>query len=92
LSEVTVVIPTALRAFTQGEQRVVVEADTVGQALGLLEDRYSGVLPQIVSPDGKLRPFVNLFVGETSTRSLAGMATSTPHGSVLSIIPAVAGG
>lgn len=92
LSEVTVVIPTALRAFTEGEHQVVIEAATVGQALDLLEARYRGVLPRILSADGSLRPFVNVFVDETSTRSLAGMDTVTPHGSVLSIIPAVAGG
>lgn len=92
MSKVTVIIPTALRAFTGGEYRVVVEADTVGQALNLLETRYSGVLPRIVSADGTLRPFVNLFLDETSTRSLDGMATTIPQGSVLSIIPAVAGG
>jgi len=92
LSEVTVVIPTALRTFTEGEQQVVIEADTVGQALNQLEARYHGVLPRILSADGRLRPHVNLFVNETSTRASAGMDTLTPHGSVLSIIPAVAGG
>jgi len=92
LSMVTIVIPTALRPFTEGEQQVVIEADTVGQALNVLEARYHGVLPRILSADGTLRPFVNLYVDEISTRSLAGMATVTPHGSVLSIIPAVAGG
>lgn len=92
MSKVTVVIPTALRPFTEGEHQVAIEADTVGQALQVLEARHRGILPRILSADGTLRPFVNLYVDETPTRSLAGMATVMPHGSVLSIIPAVAGG
>ena len=93
MSKVTVVIPTALRPFTEGKHQVAIEeAATVGQALELLEARYRGVLPRILAADGSLRPFVNLFVDDTSTRALAGMATKIPHGCVLSIIPAVAGG
>ena len=92
MSEITVLIPTALRTFTAGEHQFVVEAETVGQALNLLDARHRGILPRILSPDGTLRPFVNLFVDSTSTRSLEGLATPMPAGSVLSIIPAVAGG
>lgn len=92
MSEITIVVPTALRSFTGGEQRIVVEADTVAEALQRAEVNHAGLLARILAPDGALRPFVNLFVGSTSTRTLNGLATPTPDGTVLSIVPAVAGG
>src|SRR5262249_3151693 len=41
---------------------------------------------------GRLRMFVNLFVGQRNVRSLDGLDTELPDDAVLSIVPAVAGG
>jgi molybdopterin converting factor small subunit len=89
---VTVRIPTGLRPFSNGAAEIIVDADTLGRALSAVEDRHPGLSARILTPEGRIRPFVNLFVDETSARFMDGLDTPVPHGAVISIIPAVAGG
>jgi len=89
---VTVRIPTALRPFTNGAAEIGVEADTLGQALAEIEQHHPGLSARILTPEGDIRPFVNLFVGETSARFMEGLNTPVSNGAIISIIPAVAGG
>ena len=88
----TVRIPTALRPFTNGAAEIGVEADTLGQALAEIEQHHPGLSARILTPEGDIRPFVNLFVGETSARFMDGLNTPVSNGAIISIIPAVAGG
>ena len=88
----TVRIPTALRPFTNGAAEIGVEADTLGQALAEIEQHHPGLSARILTPEGDIRPFVNLFVGETSARFMEGLNTPVSNGAIISIIPAVAGG
>jgi molybdopterin converting factor small subunit len=92
LSRVTVGIPYALRPFTKGQAQITVEAFTVQHALSAIEQRYPGLCARILTPEGDIRPNVNLFVGEISIRDLDGLNTPLGDGEVVSIIPAVAGG
>jgi molybdopterin converting factor small subunit len=45
-----------------------------------------------VDDGGKLRRFVNVYVGEEDVRFAQGLDTLVPSGSQVSVIPAVAGG
>jgi molybdopterin converting factor small subunit len=54
--------------------------------------RHPQLLPRVLTPEGELRPFVNLFVDRDSVRGLQGLATPVPPGAIVSIVPAVAGG
>ena len=92
MSRVTVRIPYALRPFTHGAAQVAVDADTLGHAISMLEDRHPGISARVLTPEGDIRPNVNLFVDEESARSMDGLDTILRDGNVISIIPAVAGG
>ena len=92
MNRVTVRIPTALRPFTNGVAEITVDADTLGHALSEIERRHPGLSARILTPEGDIRPFVNLFVGETSARFMDGLNTQVADGTIISIIPAVAGG
>ena len=92
MNRVTVRIPTALRPFTNGAWEINVGADTLGHALSEIEKRHPGLLARILTPEGDIRPFVNVFVDETSVRFMDGLDTPLDDGAVISIIPAVAGG
>ncbi len=48
--------------------------------------------PRIVDEDGKLRRFVNVYVNNDDVRFEQDLATPTPEGAEVSVIPAVAGG
>ena len=92
MSSATVRIPTPLRSFTGGADEVSCEGATVGELLQQLSERYEGLAERILSDEGGLRPFVNVFLGSEDVRHLEGLDTPVEDGAVLSIIPAVAGG
>ncbi len=92
MSSITIRIPTPLRPLTGGESQPRVEGSTVREALTALESRHEGIRGRVLTPEGELRGFVNVFVGETDIRRLQGLDTALAEGSTLSVLPAVAGG
>jgi molybdopterin/thiamine biosynthesis adenylyltransferase/rhodanese-related sulfurtransferase/molybdopterin converting factor small subunit len=91
-AHVLVRIPTPLRSYTGGADEIPVEADTVRDALWAVGRKHGGILERVLSPEGELRQFVNVYVGAQNVRALNGLATPVREGDVLSIVPAVAGG
>ncbi|MEA3276687.1 MAG: molybdopterin-synthase adenylyltransferase MoeB [Pseudomonadota bacterium] len=89
MTSVTVRIPTPLRSLAGGVDEVRVQGITVGEALRALDD---ALLERILTPEGEVRRFVNIYLGPKNIRGLDGLATPITEGDVLSIIPAVAGG
>ncbi|GAB2780503.1 MoaD/ThiS family protein [Nocardioides salsibiostraticola] len=89
---VSVRIPTILRTYTGGESEVTAEGETLSGVLAHLESQYAGISARVLDDNGKLRRFVNVYVGSEDVRFLDDLDTATPAGSQVSIIPAVAGG
>ena len=89
---VSVRVPTILRTYTDGESEVSATGATLADVLDDLEASYAGIKGRIVDEDGKLRRFVNVYVGNDDVRFLDDLATATPDGTQISVIPAVAGG
>ncbi|CAA9345854.1 MAG: MoaD/ThiS family protein clustered with threonine synthase [uncultured Nocardioidaceae bacterium] len=89
---VSVRVPTILRTYTGGASEVTAEGDTLGAVLEELDVSYSGIKGRILDESGELRRFVNVYVGNDDVRFLDGLATPTPDGTKISVIPAVAGG
>ncbi len=89
---VTVRVPTILRPLTGGEAEVSVEGATLADVLDALEADHTGIRARVLDDDGKLRRFVNVYVNDDDVRFAEGLATPTPDGASVSIIPAVAGG
>ena len=92
MSRVSVLIPQALRSLTGGASVLKVSAGTVEQALTAIEHDAPGFLARILTPEGEVRPLVNIFVGDTSIRERNGLATPVAEGDIIAVIPAVAGG
>jgi len=89
---VSVRIPTILRTYTGGESEVPASGATLGEVLDDLESRHPGIRARILDDNGALRRFVNVYVGNDDVRFLDDLATPTPDGVQVSVIPAVAGG
>ena len=90
---VTLRVPTILRSLTGGESEVPVDgAATLTELLDKLDAEHPGIRGRVLDDDGKLRRFVNVYVGEDDVRFAQGLETPTPDGVTVSIIPAVAGG
>jgi sulfur-carrier protein len=91
---VTVRIPTILRPYAGGdaEVSVVPDPETLGGVLAALDAQAPGIGGRILDDAGQLRRFVNVYVDDEDVRFLDGLATPTPLGTSVSVIPAVAGG
>ena len=89
---VNVVIPTPLRTYSGGQKTVTVSGVTVGQALEALTATHPDLKRHLFSEDGRLRSFVNLYLGEEDVRYLKQDETPLTDGATLSIVPSVAGG
>lgn len=89
---VTVRIPTILRPYTDNSSVVQVEGHDVAAVVAALDATYPGVAARILEDDGTLRRFVNIYVDNDDVRFGDLLATPTPDGSEVSVIPAVAGG
>ncbi|MBP7778361.1 MAG: molybdopterin-synthase adenylyltransferase MoeB [Acidobacteria bacterium] len=89
---VSIHIPTPLRPFTEKLDIVQASGATVGEVLQDLTTRYAGLKQHLYAPDGRLRSFVNIYVGDDDIRYLQKEQTPVVDGQTLSIIPSVAGG
>ena len=85
-------LPTALRAFADKQEKILVDANSVGDALEKLFIRHERLRAQLMSPEGKLRSFVNVYVNDDDARDKQGLATAIHDGDTILIVPAIAGG
>ena len=89
---VSVLIPSALRAFVDRKSEIEAEGATVGEALAHVAAQYPDLKHQIYEDDAKLRGFVNVFVDGTNITKLNGLETPVATGATVMIVPAIAGG
>jgi molybdopterin converting factor small subunit len=89
---VSVRIPTILRSYTGGAAEVTAQAGTLREVIAGLDSAFPGIGGRILDDTGKLRRFVNVYVGDEDVRFADGLDTPVPAGIQVSVIPAVAGG
>lgn len=87
-------LPGPLRAMTDGRGHVEVETsgDTLQGAFDALFAGYPGLRDRLLTERGEIREHVNVFVGRSEVRSMAGLATPLANGMEISVIPAISGG
>ena len=89
---VTLRIPTPLRTFTGGADEIKVEGATVGAAIAALEAAHPGIRERVLSEEGKVLRFVNIFLNDDDIRFLDGLESPVKDGDSISVVPAIAGG
>ena len=89
---VLVKLPTILRKHANNEARVEADGSTLRELLKDLESRYPGITKNVVTTDGGLHRFVNVYVNDEDVRYLGSLETEVNEGDTVSILPAVAGG
>lgn len=88
----TIRIPAPLRQLTKGEAEISVVAETVAQAVDMLNAKYPGIKERIFDQSGQLHKFINIYVNGEDIRFLDNVETKIAEGDEISIIPAIAGG
>ncbi len=82
-------LPRSLVALLPGTPRVVeASGSDVEAVLGALEAAYPGILDRLCEPGPVIRPFINVFVDGAR----ADLPSPVAPGSVIHVVPAVAGG
>jgi molybdopterin synthase sulfur carrier subunit len=85
-------LPTVLRPAAGGKSTVSVDGSTIGEVLTNLVDANPGMKGQVLTDDGELHRFVNVYLNDDDVRYLDKLATAVSNGDTISILPAVAGG
>lgn len=88
----TFLIPTPLRKFAGNQSSVTVSAERMDQAIHTLVAQHPDLGRHLLDPERNVRSFVRIYVGDTDFRELQGEQTPLADHSVVSIIPAIAGG
>lgn len=89
---VDVRIPTVFRKLTNGDSDVQLEPGTVADLLAQLDDRYPGFKAQVLTEDGSLHRFVNVYVNDEDVRYADQLDTKASDGDTVALLPSVAGG
>jgi molybdopterin converting factor small subunit len=88
----TVIIPTPLRKFTNQTAKIQVDAGTVGEIIEKITLDFPELKKHLLDAKGSLRSFVNIFSGDDDIRDLQAEKTPVQQSSIISIVPAIAGG
>jgi molybdopterin synthase sulfur carrier subunit len=85
-------IPTILRSYTGGTKTVEGAGDTIAALLDDLDTKHPGLKGRLLTPEGGLHRFVNVYVNDEDVRFLGALDAKLNDGDSVTILPAVAGG
>ena len=89
---ITILIPTALRQFTDEQSEIHAEANTVAAALSELTAKFPDIQKHLFTEQNTLRNFVNIYVNEDNIRQKNGLETALAPNDTIMIVPSIAGG
>lgn len=88
----TLLIPTPLRKFTENQAQFSSSGTSVKEVIDDLINSYSGLKPHLLDADGNIRSFVRVYVKDEDIQVLQKEQTKVEADTLISIIPAIAGG
>ena len=88
----TVFIPSVLRANVGGAKSLELQGDSIRSVVELLVSKHPSLRSQLLSEDGELNRFVNVYVNGQDVRYMAGLETPVAPADEVRLLPAMAGG
>lgn len=88
----TVFIPAVLRANVGGVKSLEIGGDSIRAVVDALVERHPALKSQLLTDDGELNRFVNVYVNGQDVRYLAGLDTPVGANDEVRLLPAMAGG
>ena len=88
----TVFIPTPLRKFTNNTAKLEVQGSSVSEVVSKLTGNFPELKRHLINADGKIPSFINIFVDDDDIRNLQQEETAVKENTIISIVPAIAGG
>ncbi|HJW22994.1 MAG TPA: ubiquitin-like small modifier protein 1 [Candidatus Limnocylindrales bacterium] len=87
-----VILPAVLRSDAGGERVIEVAGSTIGEVVDHLLDRHPALRDRLVTSEGGLHRFVNVYRNGEDVRYLDGLATPVEADDEIRLLPAIAGG
>ena len=88
----TVFIPSVLRANVGGVKSLEIEGASIRGVVDTLVTQHPALKAQLLTDDGDLNRFVNVYVNGQDVRYLAGLDTPVAPTDEVRLLPAMAGG
>ena len=88
----TVFIPAVLRANVGGAKSLELEGESIRGVVSALVAKHPSLGSQLLTDDGDLNRFVNVYVNGQDVRYLDGLSTPLGDADELRLLPAMAGG
>ena len=88
----TVFIPAVLRAKVGGVKSLQLEGDSIRAVVGALVAQHPSLGSQLLTDDGDLNRFVNVYINGQDVRYLDGLDTPVAPADEVRLLPAMAGG
>jgi sulfur-carrier protein len=85
-------IPQVLRAAAGGNKQLELAGASVGDVVEGLVTEYPSLRGQLLTDEGELNRFVNIYVNGQDVRYLDGLATPVGERDEVRLLPAMAGG
>src|SRR5258705_7085795 len=85
-------VPTILRSYTDGQKAVEGDGENIAELLTNLDGKFPGFRGRLITDDGALHRFVNVYVNDEDVRFLGALDAKLSDGDTVTILPAVAGG
>ena len=85
-------IPQVLRAAAGGNKQLELAGASVGDVVNGLVAEYPSLRGQLLTDEGELNRFVNVYVNGQDVRYLDGLATPVGERDEVRLLPAMAGG
>lgn len=87
-----IMIPTPLRKFTNNTAHIVVDGASIEEALHHLVQIYPELKNHLFNENTELRSYINIFLDDQNIKDLNKTKTLLQKNSVISLVPAIAGG
>jgi molybdopterin converting factor small subunit len=87
-----VFIPAVLRANVGGVKSLELDGGSIRSVVEALVERHPSLETQLLTDDGDLNRFINVYVNGQDVRYLAGLDTPVAPADEVRLLPAMAGG
>jgi sulfur-carrier protein len=88
----TVFIPAVLRSNVGGVKSIELDGDSIRGVVEALVAKHPALASQLLTAEGDLNRFVNVYVNGQDVRYLAGLDTPVAPADEVRLLPAMAGG
>ena len=85
-------IPAVLRPNVGGAREIELPGASIGEVVHELVARHPGLGGQLLTPDGALNRYVNVYLNGQDVRYLGGLETPVGDRDEVRLLPAMAGG